>query len=269
MCIGGPFSRVCPRDIPTGTLRRVSLGRNKRMSVELAVVMPAYNEGNRIYENLLTCAATLEKFCPSFRIIAVNDGSTDNTETEMRRAAAENAKIGIISYEKNRGKGYAIRRGMMASKARYTAFLDADLDLPPEQLEGYLSAMKERGTDIVLGSKLHPDSNLEYPFYRKAMTMGYYLYLKLLFHLPIRDTQTGIKLFSTEAIRPVVSAMRSDRFCFDIELLALAKKNGLSMEERPVVVRYHGDGERKTKIRLRTIFDMFFETFRIWRRIKK
>ena len=67
------------------------------MSVELAVVMPAYNEGNRIYENLLTCAGTLEQFCPSFRIIAVNDGSTDNTEEEMRRAAAEDARIGIIS----------------------------------------------------------------------------------------------------------------------------------------------------------------------------
>ena len=239
------------------------------MSVELAVVMPAYNEGNRIYENLLTCAGTLEQFCPSFRIIAVNDGSTDNTKEEMRRAAAEDARIGIISYEKNRGKGYAIRRGMMASKARFTAFLDADLDLPPEQLEGYLATMKENGTDIVLGSKLHPDSNLEYPFYRKAMTMGYYLYLKLLFHLPIRDTQTGIKLFRTEEIRPVLCAMKSDRFCFDIELLALAGKKGLSMEERPVVVRYHGDGARKTKIRLSTVFDMFFETFRIWKRIRR
>ena len=234
----------------------------------LAVVMPAYNEGNRIYENLQICAKAIGQFCPSFRILAVNDGSKDNTEEEMRRAAAEDPRIGIISYEKNRGKGYAIRRGMSASKAEYTAFLDADLDLPPEQLEGYLAVAQKEGKDIVLGSKLHPDSNLEYPFYRKAMTMGYYLYLKLLFHLPIRDTQTGIKLFRTEAIRPVVQAMKSDRFCFDIELLAMARKRNLSMQEEPVVVRYHVDGERKTKIRMKTIFDMFFETFRIWRRLR-
>ena len=239
------------------------------MKVTLAVVMPAYNEGNRIYENLQICARAIGQFCPSFRILAVNDGSTDNTEEEMRRAAAEDPRIGIISYEKNRGKGYAIRRGMSASKAEYTAFLDADLDLPPEQLEGYLAVAEQEKKDIVLGSKLHPESNLEYPIYRKAMTMGYYLYLKLLFHLPIRDTQTGIKLFRTEAIQPVVKIMQSDRFCFDIELLALAQKKGLVMEERPVVVRYHGDGERKTKIRIRTIFDMFFETFRIWKRVKK
>ena len=254
---------------PEGSIMRrsFSIWTGARMRVELAVVMPAYNEGNRIYENLLTAANVIGQFCPSFRIIAVNDGSTDNTEAQMRRAAAENSRIGIISYEKNRGKGYAIRRGMSASKAQYTAFLDADLDLPPEQLEDYLSVAEQEKKDIVLGSKLHPGSNLEYPFYRKVMTMGYYLYLKLLFHLPIRDTQTGIKLFRTDAILPVVQAMRSDRFCFDIEMLALAKKRGLSMEERPVVVRYHGDGERKTKIRLRTIFDMFFESFRIWRRL--
>ena len=238
------------------------------MKVQLAVVMPAYNEGNRIYENLLTCAKTLERFCPSFRILAVNDGSTDNTEEEMHRAAEEEPRIGIISYEKNRGKGYAIRRGMSASRAEYTAFLDADLDLPPDQLEGYLDEARQEGKDIVLGSKLHPDSNLEYPFYRKVMTLGYYCYLKLLFHLPIRDTQTGIKLFRTEVIRPVVHAMKSDRFCFDIELLAMAQKGGLSMQEEPVVVRYHGDGARKTKIRLKTVFDMFFETFRIWKRLR-
>jgi len=239
------------------------------MQIELAVVMPAYNEEKRICENLLTCAKTLEKFTASFRIIAVNDGSTDETETEMRQAAAEDARIGIISYPKNRGKGYAIRRGMLASKARYTAFLDADLDLPPQQLEGYLAVMKQEGADIVLGSKLHPDSKLEYPFYRKIMTHGYYMILKVLFHLPIRDTQTGIKLFRTERIHPVLRKMQSDRFSFDIELLAIASKFGLSMVEQPVEVCYHGDGERKTKIRLRTIFDMFFETLRIRRRVSR
>ena len=239
------------------------------MKVTLAVVMPAYNEGNRIYENLLSCAKTVEGFCPSFRILAVNDGSTDNTEEEMRRAAAEDPRIGIISYEKNRGKGYAIRRGMTASRAEYTAFLDADLDLPAEQLEGYLQVMKQEQADIVLGSKLHPDSHLKYPFYRKIMTHGYYLILKMLFRLPIRDTQTGIKLFRTERIHPVIQKMQSDRFCFYIELLAIAAKYGLSMVEQPVEVCYHGDGERKTKIRLRTVFDMFFETLRIKRRISK
>ncbi len=239
------------------------------MQTELAVVMPAYNEGNKIYENLHKCTEALESFCPSFRIIAVNDGSTDQTESEMRRAASEDRRIGVISYEKNRGKGYAIRRGMKASKARYTAFLDADLDLPPGQLEGYLSVMKEKGTDIVLGSKLHPESRLSYPIYRKIMTFGYYMVMKALFHLPIRDTQTGIKLFRTDRIRPVLQKMQSDRFCFDIEMLAVAAKYGLTMEEQPVEVCFHQDGERKTKIRFRTVFEMFFESLRIRGRVAR
>ena len=106
--------------------------------VKLTVVMPCYNEGTRIYKNLIETVTQIEKFCDSFRILAVNDGSSDETESEIKRASLQDKRIGMISYPNNKGKGYAVRRGMLAAKSEYTAFLDADLELPPHMLEAFL-----------------------------------------------------------------------------------------------------------------------------------
>lgn len=227
------------------------------------MVMPAYNEAERIYRNLLETADQLEKFTDSFRIIAVNDGSTDMTEQEIRRAAEADHRIGVISYPDNRGKGYAVRRGMLASKARYTAFLDADLELPPYLLEDFLKKAEEEQYDVVIGSKMHPDSQLEYPLYRKIMSVGYYLFLRVLFGWKLKDTQTGIKLFRTDRIRPVLKTVKNGRFSFDIDLLARADRAGLKIAEMPVVVNYSRNKAEHSKIRLSTIFEMIRDTIRI------
>ena len=179
---------------------------------ELTIVMPVYNEGERIYRNLIETVTQVEKFSDSFRIIAVNDGSSDESKAEVERAAAADKRIGYISYDKNRGKGYAVRRGILASKSTYTAFLDADLEIPPYLIEGMLEKAKETEAEIVIGSKMHKDSKVEYPFLRRVLSYGYYVYMKLLFGLKVKDTQTGIKLFETEKIRPVLKAMKTSRF---------------------------------------------------------
>ncbi len=236
---------------------------------ELTVVMPAYNEGTRIYRNLMETAAQLQRFTDSWRIICVNDGSSDETEAEVRRAAAENRRIGMISYSPNQGKGYAVRRGMLASESRYTAFLDSDLELPPYQLEGFLKKIRETGADMVIGSKLHPDSRVEYPFFRRVMSRGYYVLMKLLFHLPVRDTQTGCKLFRTETLRPVLRAARSKSFSFDVEILALGAKFGRRIEEMPVIVNFSRNKSNQSKIRLRSVFDMAVEALKVKRRVRK
>ena len=129
--------------------------------VELTVVMPVYNEGERIYRNLIETAAQLEKFCPSFLIIAVNDGSSDESKQEIERAAAADSRIKVISYDDNKGKGYAVRRGMLAAKSEYVAFLDSDLEIPPYLLEGFLRSAEEQQADVVIGSKMHKDSKIE------------------------------------------------------------------------------------------------------------
>ncbi len=230
--------------------------------VKLTVVMPCYNEGTRIYRNIIETITQVEKFCDSFRIIVVNDGSQDETEYEIKRAMEQDHRIGMISYEKNQGKGYAVKRGMMASKSEYTAFLDADLELPPYLLEGFLKKAEE-GVDVVIGSKMHPESQVEYPFLRKVLSTGYYWFMKLLFGMKLKDTQTGIKLFRTEKIRPVLKMVRTSRFSFDIEILAIAAKKGLSIIEMPVVVNFSRNKSDKSKISFSSIYEMVRDSLRI------
>lgn len=229
---------------------------------ELTIVMPCYNEGTRIYRNIIELATQVEKFCDNFRIIVVNDGSTDDTEQEIQRAKLADSRVGVISYPKNRGKGFAVRRGMLSAKSEYVAFIDADLELPPHLLEGFLKEAGD-GADIVIGSKMHPDSQVEYPFMRKVMSTGYYWFLKVLFGLKLKDTQTGIKLFRTASVQPILKVMRTSRFSFDIELLAIATKKGLVIKEMPVVVNFSRNKSDRSKISLASIFEMVRDSLRI------
>jgi Glycosyltransferases involved in cell wall biogenesis len=236
---------------------------------KLTIVMPVYNEGERIYRNLIETVTQIEKFSDSFRIIAVNDGSTDESKDEIMRAAATDHRIGVVSYDKNKGKGYAVRRGILASKSQYTAFLDADLEIPPYLLEGMLNKAEETGAEVVIGSKLHKDSKVEYPFMRKVLSYGYYVYMKLLFGLKVKDTQTGIKLFNTEKIRPVLKAMKTSRFSFDIEILAISAKLGYKIEEMPVVVNFSRNKGNRSTIKIRSIAEMIRDSIRIKVHMKK
>ena len=236
--------------------------------VELTVVMPAYNEEERIYRNLLEAARQIEKFEPSFRIVVVNDGSLDHTDAEVHRAMAQDSRIGLITYKHNEGKGYAVRRGMLAARSPYVAFLDSDLELPPYLLADFLSEAR-KGADVVIGSKMHPDSKLEYPLMRRILSVGYYIYLKVLFGMKLRDTQTGIKLFRTSCIRPILEATHAVKFSFDIEILARASRLGLTIKEMPVVVHFSRNRADRSKIRLSSIFQMFWDAIRIKNRLRR
>jgi len=242
--------------------------------LKLTIVMPCYNEGTRIYRNIIETLTQVEKFSDSFRLLVVNDGSTDETESEIRRAMATDNRVGLISYKQNKGKGYAVRRGMMSAKSEYTAFLDADLELPPYLLENFLKKIEgkldepakddEKPIGIVIGSKMHPDSQVEYPPLRKIMSTGYYLFLKAIFGLRLRDTQTGIKLFRTDLAQEIAKYCRCKGYSFDIEMLAIAvKMHNYRIEEMPVVVNFSRNKDNKSKIKLRSIFAMVRDTLRI------
>lgn len=245
------------------------------MTKMLTVVMPAYNEEKIIYNNILETMRQVSGFTDSFDIIVVNDGSTDETKDEIIRAIHDDTaslrsltddpqrRIHLISYKKNRGKGYAVRRGLMAAGSEMAAFVDSDMDLPPRQLEGFIAEMKESGADIVIGSKMHRDSNIEYPFGRRIMSLGYYLLVKNLFRLSVKDTQTGIKLFRTAKIKPVLKKCRINRFSFDIEMLAFAAGSGMTIREMPIELSFRRSSERRSKISIRQILIMAADIFRI------
>ena len=234
----------------------------------LCVVMPAYNEGHHIKDNLLTASKLISSFINNYQIIAVNDGSTDNTLEGMRLAAKLDSHIHPVSYSQNRGKGHAISTGVKHAEAEYIAFLDSDLELNPLMLRYFLRALQVTNADIAIGSKLHKKSKLNYPLSRRILSMGYYLMLKAMFKLNIKDTQTGIKLFKSDVIKPICSKISTSGFAYDIEILAIAAKKGCKIIEMPIELNYSRSKGNRSKISPKRIFDVFRDTLKIKRRLR-
>lgn len=236
----------------------------------LSVVMPAYNEGAHIYDNLLAASRQLAVFAANYEIILVNDGSTDNTEQEAQRAAQKDTHIRIISYTPNRGKGSAIKEGVSHAEGEYIAFCDADLDLKPSQLRAFLYELDEQDADIAIGSKLHRDSKVEYPLSRRIMSIGYYVLLHLMFHMDIKDTQTGLKLFRGDTIKPIIQDIQTAGYAFDIEILARAASHDRKIIEMPVEVVFTRNDDKKKKgsrIGFQDALQVFSDTVAIKKRL--
>ena len=228
--------------------------------------MPAYNEGKHIYDNIMTTLEVMSEFVSDIEIIAVNDGSKDNTKAEITKAMMKDQRVRLVSSDKNRGKGRAIISGVAVAEGRYIAFLDADLELHPSQLKGYLEKMINDKKDVVIGCKLHKDSELEYPLKRKIISMGYYIMLVVLFHLKVKDTQTGLKLFKAEAVRPIAHLIRTSGFAYDIELLVAINRRGFSIAEMPVKVVYSREAGSR-RIGIKDIWKAFKDTWAIFYRV--
>ena len=232
-----------------------------------SIVMPAYNEGSHIYENLLKTNEIISSFCDDFEIVCVNDGSKDNTKEEMERAASECSRIHVVSYTPNGGKGHAIKTGVLSANGDVIGFLDADLDLSPDHFEDFLSHMKSEQADVVIGSKMHKESKLDYPPLRKFVSLGYYIGLKILFGMNIKDTQTGVKLYKASLIKKVAPLLKVKGYAFDIEVLALCAHEGARIDPMPVEIVFKRNASFG-RISLGDIFKMLFDTIGIWWNLK-
>lgn len=232
-------------------------------NIYLSIVMPCYNEEKRIYSNSLKTLKALQDIT-SIELICVNDGSVDNTEMELERAKKADSRIKIVSYKKNEGKGNALKKGVSYAKGGVIAFLDADLELSPRLLLNYLDIMEREEADVVIGSKMHRDSQINYPFHRKILSVGYYLMLKVLFRLNVKDTQTGIKIFKAELLKKVMPKILVKRWAYDIEVLAICKNRGAKIVDAPVVLDF---SRGKGRIKLKDITGMFVDTLAIFYRL--
>ncbi|MBQ4283428.1 MAG: glycosyltransferase family 2 protein [Lachnospira sp.] len=233
---------------------------------KLSVIMPAYNESKLIYNSIMTTLDVVSKFISEVEIVAVNDGSKDNTKAEIKRAAAADNRVRLVSSDKNRGKGNAIISGVAHATGEYIAFLDADLELHPAQLESYMEKMLSDNVDVVIGCKFHKDSKIKYPLKRKIISMGYYCMLLVLFHLKVKDTQTGIKLFKASALKPVAHLIRTSGFAYDIELLVALHRRGHSIAQMPVEL-VHVRERTEQRIGMKDIVKVFKDTWAIFYRV--
>ena len=203
------------------------------MTLDLSVVIPAYNEAERLPPTLRRVREYLDARGGSYEIVVVDDGSRDETV-----ARAEAAGVRVLRNGVNRGKGYSVRHGMLAAHGARRLMTDADLSTPMEELPRLLARLDE-GYGVVIASRALPGANLEVrqPWYRENAGRVFNLCVRLLALPGLQDTQCGFKLFSAQAARDAFSAARLDGFSFDVEALFLARRHGHRIAEIPVTWR--------------------------------
>jgi dolichyl-phosphate beta-glucosyltransferase len=226
-------------------------------SPRLTVVVPAYNEAARIRGSLDRMVEYFAGQPYSWDILVVDDGSTDATPVIVAEVA--DARVALLRYDTNRGKGHAVRYGMLRAKGEFVLFSDADLATPIEEVETLMRAI-EAGADIAIGSRDVEGSRLE----RRQSAireLGGKLFNRLvqIIAVPgIHDTQCGFKLFTREAAHGVFRRCTIDNFSFDVEALYVARKLGFRIAEVPVRWRHQAGSKvrlwRDAPRMLRTLF---------------
>src|SRR2546426_9368303 len=202
-----------------------------------SIVIPAFNEESRITKTLGLTLNYLGNVSPESELIVVNDGSTDATATITRDVFSE-TKINIRLLEDfpNRGKGAAVRSGLLAAQRPIGLFSDADLSTPLEETPKLIEPIADGKIDIAFGSRALDRSLIgqHQPWQREQAGRIFNLLVRLATGLPFWDTQCGFKAFRLSACRPIVEAATIDRFGFDVELLYVAQLAGLRLREIPV-----------------------------------
>lgn len=203
--------------------------------IALSIVIPAYNEQKRIEACIRRIRDYMSGFRHGYEIIVVDDGSADATAEVVEGLKSEIPEIVMISYPDNMGKGHAVRQGMLASKGEFALLSDADLAAPIEELEKLAAAIDE-GFDISIGSRALPDSILTHhqPRYRELGGRALNLIVRLLAVPGIMDTQCGFKLFNRKAVQAIFPYCFVSGFAFDVEVLHLARRQGLKIKETPI-----------------------------------
>lgn len=230
----------------------------------ISVVVPAYNEENRLNSTLHAVYDYLRRHFPRFELLVVDDGSTDRTPAIVQEFAQEHPETQLISYQPNKGKGHAVRTGILQSRYEWVLFSDADLATPIEELANLARKLRE-GYDIAIASRAVRGATLviRQPWYREFAGRSFNLLVQLLAVPGIHDTQCGFKLFRQEAAREVFSRCQENGFSFDIEALHVAMRLGYRTAEVPV----HWMHREGSKVRLlRDAVRMFLALLRIARR---
>lgn len=215
----------------------------------MAVIIPAYNEDQRILPTLERVRDYLSGQNYSWSVTLISDGSSDRTVGIGQEFAAQNPGFHVIDYKPNRGKGYAVRTGMLSVEGDMILFSDADLAAPIEEVEKLLEHMKA-GADVAIGSRPLKDSDLEIrqPFYREMLGRAFNFAVQLMAIRGIKDTQCGFKLFTQKAARDVFSRCKLDGFSFDFEALMVARDLGYRIDEVPIRWR-HQEGSKVVLMR--------------------
>jgi dolichyl-phosphate beta-glucosyltransferase len=210
--------------------------------MDLSIVVPAYNEERRLQPTLDGWAAWMDDFDGSVELVVSDDGSTDGTAALVERAAAADPRIRLNRLPENRGKGGAVRSGMLAATGDYRFYVDADMNIAPWHVEPALGLLRGGVADVVTGKRsLQAYAETEKSPARLAAGAAVQVTRRILVLPVIADTQAGFKGFTAEWATRVFDKAAIDSFAFDIEVLYLARRLGARIAEMPVAVEFRDD----------------------------
>ena len=227
----------------------------------LSVVIPAFNEESLIDRCLVETSQALLQLGCKFEIIVIDDGSSDKTAELARDTARTIRSVRVIRQLRNTGKGYALLLGASQAEGDLVAFVDADLEVHPNQLGALYETLSRSHAEAAIGSKHHPDAQVDLGFFRYRLSVIYSQLVRAVFHLPVHDTQTGLKIFLKEPLQQALVRSRVNRFAYDLELLVGLTKMGYRVVEMPVTVTSVRLAQR---IRARDVGQMAIDSFLIW-----
>lgn len=192
----------------------------------ISIIVPIYKQEKTIQKDLENISNSMEQTRWDYEIIGVVDGFLDNSFEEAKKI--KNNKITIIGYSENKGKGYAVRYGMAHSVGDIVAFIDSGMDINPNGISLILEHMQWYDADIIVGSKRHSASKVNYPLIRKLFSFIYQTLIRILFNLKVRDSQVGLKVFKRKVLEKVLPRLLVKKFAFDIEMLAVSNYLGFN-----------------------------------------
>lgn len=228
---------------------------NTRLKLQVSIVIPVYNQASKISASLARIKKVLEPLGLNYELVVVNDGSLDGTLDVLRKEHNLDPRVRVVSYNRNMGKGYAVKTGVTRSRGELVMFTDGDLDISPYVISEYIRQLED--CDLVIASKRHPQSKYNAPLSRKFFSRAFNLVVRILTGIKVKDTQSGLKAGNGEALRAIFKLMLVKRYAFDVELLALANLLNLQIREMPIEINL----DRRFK--LKDIAKMFVDVLAI------
>jgi dolichyl-phosphate beta-glucosyltransferase len=240
----------------------------------LTVILPVFNGRERAPRTRELLLRALRALDEPFEVLVVDDGSRDGTAQAVAQLCRDDPEVRVVALQPNRGKGYAVREGMRQARGEVIVFTDFDLPYDPSGIRAFMTAIRA-GSDLAIGSRrLHASRYIVGPrhfnslWLRHAISGVFNWLVRTLTGVKIHDTQCGIKAFHQKAARVLFPQVTTDRFCFDVELLARAKQLGLSVAELPVTYDYDGDAPSTVRL-VRDSLHMFADLMRIRAKLRR
>jgi len=230
----------------------------------LSIIIPVYKQEKTIIKDIKNVKRALDNIRYNYEIIIIIDGIVDSSLSKIKKANIKNVRY--YAYRKNRGKSYAIRTGMNKAKGDYVIFLDSGMEIDPNGISMLLEHMEWYSADIIVGSKRHLASQINYPLSRKILSNCYYYFVKIFFGIKVHDTQAGIKIFKKSVLKKVLPRLIEKNFAGDLEILVVADALGFKrIYEAPIKMDYTASSITSAAT-LKAIRGIFIDTLAIFYR---